>query len=82
MGTDDLDEILNYSLVSNAILKYIKDAEMESSRSRMSGIKKKEFVIQSIKHNIPNIYDDHSLFISTMIDALILVSNNPSILKI
>ena len=54
---------------------------MESSRSRMSGIKKKEFVIQSIKHNIPNIYDDHSLFISVMIDALILVSNNPSILK-
>ena len=30
MGTDDLDDVLNYSIMANAILKYIKDIEKDS----------------------------------------------------
>ena len=81
MGTDDLDDVLNYSIMANAILKYIKDIEISSSNITMSGLQKKENVINHIKHNMPLIYEKHSVFIGVMIDTLILVSNNPSVIK-
>ena len=81
MGTDDLDEKLNYSIMSNAILKYIKDAEDESSRIKMSGLQKKDYVIKNVKHNMPHIHEKHSLFIDAMIDTIVSVSKDPSIVK-
>jgi len=81
MGTNDLDDVLNYSIMTNAILKYIKDAEGYSSQIKISGLQKKENVIQHIQHNMPLIYEKHSIFIDVMIDTLILVSNNPSVIK-
>ena len=45
MGTDDLNDVLNYSIMTNAILKYIKDAEGYSSQIKISGLQKKENVI-------------------------------------
>ena len=79
MGTDDLNESLNYSMMVNAILKYMKDAENRSSLHKMTGLQKKDFVIEMIK-NIPNVYE-HSQLISAMIDSFIQVSNNPNIIK-
>lgn len=81
MGTDDLDEKLHYSIMSNAILKYIKDAEDESSRIKMSGLQKKEYVIKNVQHNMPHIHEKHSLFIDVMIDTIVSVSKDPSIVK-
>ena len=81
MGTDDIDEILNYSMMLHAILKYIKDAENASLKNKMSGLQKKDFVINLIKYNMSNIYQNHSSIINAMIDTLIHVSNNPGILK-
>ena len=34
MGTDDLDSILHYSMMSSAILKYIKDVENDSIHNK------------------------------------------------
>ena len=81
MGTGDLNESLNYSMMVNAILKYMKDAENRSSLHKMTGLQKKDFVINLIKYNMSNIYQNHSSIINAMIDTLIHVSNNPSILK-
>lgn len=78
MGTDDLNESLNYSMMVNAILKYMKDAENRSSLHKMTGLQKKDFVLEMAK-NIPNVYE-HSQLISVMIDSFIQVSNNPSII--
>ena len=41
MGTDDLNESLNYSMMVSAILKYMKDAENRSSLHKMTGLQKK-----------------------------------------
>ena len=79
MGTDDLNESLNYSMMVSAILKYMKDAENRSSLHKMTGLQKKDFVLEMIK-NIPNVYE-HSQLISAMIDSFIQVSNNPNIIK-
>lgn len=78
MGTGDLNENLNYSMMVNAILKYMKDAENRSSLHKMTGLQKKDFVLEMVK-NIPNVCE-HSQLISAMIDSFIEVSNNPSIL--
>jgi len=81
MGTDDLDKRLNYSMMTSAILKYIKDVENKALYVHMSGMQKKDAVISLIENNMPTVYQDHSIFIDVMIDALIYVSNTPSILK-
>jgi len=80
MGTDDLDESLNCSMMMNAILKYMKDAENVSLNNKMTGLQKKDFVIKMVK-NIPQVYNEHSHLIGALIDSLILVSNNPNVLK-
>jgi len=80
MGTDDLDSILHYSMMSSAILKYIKDVENDSIHNKRSGLKKKELVVKLIQNNMSALYQEHSIFIDIMIDTLILVSNNPTIL--
>ena len=81
MGTNNLDDLLNYSMLSNAILKYIKDIENQSLLHHMSGLQKKEYVIKLIQNNIPTMYQENELMIDVMIDALVRVSNTPSILK-
>jgi hypothetical protein len=81
MGTDDLDKRLHYSMMTSALLKYIKDVENKGLYVNMSGIEKKDAVISLIQNNMPTIYQDHGIFIDVMIDALICVSNTPSILK-
>ena len=70
---------LTYTIASNMILQFIRDAEDKALD--MTGVQKKSFVIEMIKKNIPQIYQDHSLLIDVFIDALVLVSNNPTILK-
>ena len=70
---------LSYTIASNMILQFIKDAEDKSLD--MTGSQKKSFVIEMIKKNIPQIYQDHSMLIDVVIDALVLVSNNPTLLK-
>jgi len=70
---------LSYSIASNMILQFIKDAEDKALD--MTGVQKKAFVIGMIQKNLPKIYEDHSLLIDVVIDALVLVSNNPTILK-
>ena len=82
MGTNNLDDLLNYSMLSNAILKYIKDIENQSLLHHMSGLQKKEYVIKLIQNNIPTMYQENELMIDVMIDALVRVSNIPSLLKI
>jgi len=77
MGTNDLDESLDYSMMLSTILKYIKDTE--DMFSNMSGLKKKEHVLQLIKENIKLEYNP--VLIDVMIDSLIYVSNNPTVLK-
>lgn len=72
---------LSYSIASNMMLTFIKEAENKALENDMSGRQKKEFVIDMIKKNTPQIYRDHSLMIEVVIDALILVSNHPTILK-
>lgn len=79
MGTNDIDDMHQYTTTLDTILKYIKDIEMESSKHPLSGLQKKEYVIKRIQH-MP-IYQQHSLLIDAMIDSLILVSNHPNILK-
>ena len=81
MGTNNLDDLLNYSMLSNAILKYIKDIENQSLLHHMSGLQKKEYVIKLIQNNIPTMYQENELIIDVMIDALVRVSNTPSLLK-
>ena len=81
MGTNNLDDLLNYSMLSNAILKYIKDIENQSFLHHMSGLQKKEYVIKLIQNNIPTMYQENELMIDVMIDALVRVSNIPSLLK-
>ena len=81
MGIHNLDEILNYSMLLNAILKYIKDTENNSLVHKMSGLQKKEYVIKLIQNNIPNMYQGNELIIDVMIDALVHVSNTPSLLQ-
>ena len=81
MGTNNLDDLLNYSMLSNAILKYIKDIENQSLLHHMSGLQKKEYVIKLIQNNIPTMYQENELMIDVMIDALVRVSNIPSLLK-
>ena len=81
MGTGNLDELLNYSMLSNAILKYIKDIENQALLHQMSGLQKKEYVIKLIQNNIPTMYQENELIIDVMIDALVRVSNTPSLLK-
>lgn len=76
---------LNYTIVSNTILSYIKEAEklpLLSLTTKNDGYKKKEFVLKMIQENMPDIYENHGLLIDVIIDSIILVSNNPSIIKI
>ena len=80
MGTDDLDQRLYYSMISNIILKYIKDTEEESVHNTMSGLRKKEIVLQLVSKNA-SINKDNMILIDVMIDALIAVSNNPSLIR-
>jgi hypothetical protein len=47
----------------------------------MSGLQKKEYVIKLIQNNIPTMYQENELIIDVMIDALVRVSNTPSLLK-
>jgi hypothetical protein len=70
---------LTYTIASNMILQFMKDAENKALD--MTGAEKKSFVIEMIKKNLPQIYQDHSLLIDVTIDALVLVSNNPTLLK-
>jgi hypothetical protein len=77
MGTDDLDERLQYSMMMNAILKYMKDTE---SITNLSGLQKKERVLKYIR-NMPIIHEEHPLFIDVMIDTLVAVSNNPLLIR-
>lgn len=79
MGIDDLNEKLNYSILLNAILKYIKDTEDISLKNNMSGLQKKTYVLNLIQDNIK--IDMNPLLIDVMIDSLIYVSNNPSVLQ-
>ena len=81
MGTDNLNETLNCSMMTNAILKYMKDVENDSLRDKMTGLQKKDFVLKMVQNNIPHIYQEHSHLISAMIDSLVYVSNNPDIIK-
>lgn len=78
---DDLDQRLQHSMMSSAILKYIKDVENDSLQNLISGFKKKELVLKLIQNNMPALYQQHTILIDIMIDTLILVSNNPDILK-
>lgn len=84
MGTDDLDERLQYSMIMNLVLKYMKDTEEsqkdEPVESRLSGIQKKEQVLQCIR-NMPIVYGQYSLFIDVVIDTLVSVSNDPSLIQ-
>ena len=68
---------MDYSNASKMVLQFIKDAE----ETDMPGLKKKEFVIGLIKENLPQFYTEHSLFIDVTVDALVLVSNDPSVIK-
>ena len=79
MGTELLGS--DYSNASKMVLQFIKDAEEKSLSEHMSGMKKKEFVIELIKENLPQFYTEHSLFIDVFIDTAVLVSNNPSVIK-
>lgn len=81
MEIDDLNKRLHYSIMTSAILKYIKDIENKALCINMTGIQKKNAVITLIQNNMPTIYEDHPIFIDIMIDTLIYVSNTPSILK-
>ena len=80
MGTDELDNRLQHSMMLSAILKYIKDIENDSIQNKRTGLKKKELVIKLIQNNMPALYQENTILIDIMIDTFILVSNNPSIL--
>jgi len=62
------------------ILKFMKDAESPLT-APTTGIEKKEYVIGLIKSNLPQFYEDHSLFIDIFIDTIILVSKNPTVIR-
>tara|TARA_R110002126_G_scaffold253228_1_gene396257 strand:- start:115 stop:348 length:234 start_codon:yes stop_codon:yes gene_type:complete len=62
-------------------MSYIKEAEDGAVKTVMSGQQKKEIVLGLIKNNLPRVYDEHTLLIDCMIDAFVLISNNPKILQ-
>lgn len=76
-----MDDKLNYSFATNLILSYIKEVESNAVKNTMSGQQKKEKVIDLIKTNLPRVYDEHTLLIDCIIDAFVLISNHPEILK-
>lgn len=70
---------MNYSTAISTVLQFMKSAENKSLD--MSGEQKKIFVVGLIKKNLPTLYDEHSLLLEVVIDTLVLISNNPSIIK-
>ena len=82
MGTEDLKENFLYSAYISEILKLIHDSEEKAIKSDfdVSGKEKKEWVISQIRINLPNFYYEHKMLIESMIDALILVGNDPKVI--
>lgn len=64
--------------ISDKILKYMKVAE----HTDLVGLQKKEFVLEMIKKQLPDLYTDHKFMIDIMIDSIIVILNNPSIIKV
>lgn len=46
----------------------------------VSGKDKKEWVINQININLPEFYNKHKMLIESMIDAFILVGNDPKVI--
>lgn len=70
---------MDYGIAVDMILQFMKDAENKSLD--MDGKQKKDFVIALIEKNLPNVYKEHHLLLEVIIDTLVLVSNNPTIIK-
>lgn len=73
---------MNVSDYMNCIIQYIYDTEKYaiSKDYSVSGVQKKQWVITKIRKNMPVFYNENKLLIETMIDSMILIGNNPSII--
>ena len=82
MGTEDLKEKFLYSAYMAEILKLMHDCEEKAMKREIdiSGKEKKEWVINKIHINLPNFYDENQMLIESMIDAFILIANDPNVI--
>jgi hypothetical protein len=64
------------------VVQFIHDAEEKaiSKDYNVTGVQKKQWVTTAIRTNIPEFYNQHELLIDTMIDSLILIGNNPTVI--
>ena len=71
-----------YSKYMALVLQYINDAEKKANTQDYSvtGVQKKQWVITAIRTNMPEFYNQHEMLIDTMIDSLILIGNNPTVI--
>ena len=72
----------DYSKYMALVLQFINDAEKKSISQdyNVTGIQKKQWVITAIRTNMPEFYNQHEMLIDTMIDSLILIGNNPTVI--
>lgn len=73
---------MNVSDYMKCIISYIRDAEERaiSKDYNVGGAEKKQWVINEMLKNMPVYYSQNKLLIETMIDSMILIGNNPSVI--
>jgi len=64
------------------ILDFIKETENLYINKDIDKKQKKEYCLTQIKTTLPDFYKEHEELIIVLIDTLILISNNPEILKV
>lgn len=66
----------------DVILKFIRETEEMYISKDLKQTKKKDYCVNRIQQQLPEFFNAHEDLIMVMIDTLILVSNNPEILKV
>ena len=71
-----------YEIYMKEIIQYIHNAEKRaiSKDYDVGGVQKKQWVVSEIRKNMPIFYNENTLLIETMIDSMILIGNNPSLI--
>jgi hypothetical protein len=66
----------------DVILKFIRETEEMYISKDLKQTKKKDYCVNRIQEALPEFFNAHEDLIMVMIDTLILVSNNPELLKV